>query len=170
MVNHTEPSSRIFSDQPAMNSSLRDRIVRTLDTLSDERGYQLLDYVEFLESKYAERTSQSPNALQRFAEGVEDTLRAGRVSASTIAETMGLMNKAMGVLSGVAAAGKSVASDVVDAASRNVARVTTERPSAVPTSPASPVAAPPAAATPAAPATPSTPPTPQSDSSGGTTT
>ena len=33
------------------------------------------------------------------------------------------MNKAMGVLSGVAAAGKSVASDVVDAASRNVARV-----------------------------------------------
>ncbi|HEY7860612.1 MAG TPA: hypothetical protein VIB98_04170, partial [Gemmatimonadaceae bacterium] len=50
----------------------------------------------------------------------------------SIAETMGLMNKAMGVLSGVAAAGKSVASDVVDAASRNVARVTAERPTAVP--------------------------------------
>ena len=113
-----------------MNSTLRDRIVRTLESLPDERGYQLLDYVEFLESKYAERTAQSPNALQRFAEGVEDTLRAGRVSASTIAETMGLMNKAMGVLSGVAAAGKSVASDVVDAAQRNVARVTTERPTA----------------------------------------
>ena len=73
-----------------MNSTLRDRIVRMLETLPDERGYQLLDYVEFLESKYAERTAQSPNALQRFAEGVEDTLRAGRVSASTIAETMGL--------------------------------------------------------------------------------
>jgi hypothetical protein len=111
-----------------MNSTLRDRILRTLDTLPDERGYQLLDYIEFLESKYAERTSQSPNALQRFAEGVEDTLRAGRVSAGTIAETMGLMNKAMGVLSGVAAAGKSVASDVVEAASRNVGRITTERP------------------------------------------
>ena len=67
-----------------MNSNLRDRIVRTLDVLPDERGYQLLDYIEFLESKYAERTAQSPNALQRFAEGVEDTLRAGRVSASTL--------------------------------------------------------------------------------------
>jgi hypothetical protein len=129
-----------------MNPTLRDRIVRTLDTLPDERGYQLLDFVEFLESKYAERTAQTPNALQRFAEGVEDTLRAGRVSASSIAETMGLMNKAMGVLSGVAAAGKSVASDVVDAASRNVARVTAERPTAVP------------------------PTTPPADPSGGTTT
>ena len=154
VVNHTKPRSRILTDQPAMNSTLRDRIVRTLETLPDERGYQLLDYVEFLESKYAERTSQSPNALQRFAEGVEDTLRAGRVSASTIAETMGLMNKAMGVLSGVAAAGKSVASDVVDAAQRNVARVTTERPPAAP--PTSPPASPPAA--------------PPADSSGGTTT
>jgi hypothetical protein len=150
VVNHTKPHSLIFSDQPAMNPTLRDRITRTLESLPDERGYQLLDYVEFLESKYAERTSQAPNALQRFAEGVEDTLRAGRVSASTIAETMGLMNKAMGVLSGVAAAGKSVASDVVDAAQRNVTRATTERPAAAP--PTSPPAAPPA------------------DSSGGTTT
>jgi hypothetical protein len=172
VVNHTKPSSRILTDQSAMNSTLRDRIVRTLETLPDERGYQLLDYVEFLESKYAERTSQSPNALQRFAEGVEDTLRAGRVSATTIAETMGLMNKAMGVLSGVAAAGKSVASDVVDAASRNVARVTAERPSAVPTT--APAPAPAAASSPdAAPVAPATPPAPSStstDTSGGTTT
>jgi len=143
-----------------MNSTLRDRIVRTLDVLPDERGYQLLDYIEFLESKYAERTAQVPNALQRFAEGVEDTLRAGRVSASTISETMGLMNKAMGVLSGVAAAGKSVASDVVDAASRNVALVTAERPTTAPstTAPASP-AAPPSAPT-AAPTTDTTEGTP----------
>jgi hypothetical protein len=105
-----------------MNTTLRDRILRKLDTLSDERGYQVLDYVEFLESRYAEKTAQSPNAFQRFAEGVEDSLRAGRVSAATIAETMGLLNKAMGVLSGVAAAGKSVATDVMDAASRGATR------------------------------------------------
>jgi|GEM_PF-211561 len=101
-----------------MNESLRDRILRRLDALSDERGYQVLDYVEFLESKYADKTAQVPNLFQRFTEGVEDSLRAGRVSASTIAETMGLLNKAMGVLSGVAAAGKSVASDVMGAATR----------------------------------------------------
>jgi hypothetical protein len=48
-------------------------------------------------------------------------MRAGRVSASTVAETMGLMSKAMNVLSGVAAAGKSVASDVVSAATQKPA-------------------------------------------------
>ncbi|HEU4643207.1 MAG TPA: DUF2281 domain-containing protein [Gemmatimonadaceae bacterium] len=110
-----------------MNELLRDRIVRKLETLPDERGYQLLDYLEFLESKYADKTAQTPNVFQRFAEGVEDSLRAGRVSASTIAETMGLLNKAMGVLSGVAAAGRSVASDVVTAATRGTPRATGEQ-------------------------------------------
>jgi hypothetical protein len=99
-----------------MNQFLRDRILRKLDTISDERAYQVLDFVEYLESKYAERQNPSANVLQRFAETVEDKLRAGRVSAATISETMNLMNKAMGVLSGVAAAGKSVANDIVGAA------------------------------------------------------
>ena len=99
-----------------MNQFLRDRILRKLDTISDERAYQVLDFVEFLESKYAERQNPTANVLQRFAETVEDKLRAGRVSAATISETMNLMNKAMGVLSGVAAAGKSVANDIVGAA------------------------------------------------------
>ena len=98
-----------------MNEFLRDRILRKLDTLPDERLYQVLDFVEFLESKYAQR--QNPqNVFTRFAEGVEDTLRAGKLSTSAISETMGLMNKAMGVLSGVAAAGRSVAGDIVTAA------------------------------------------------------
>ena len=100
-----------------MNEFLRDRIIRKLEALPDERLYQVLDYVEFLDSKYAARQNPSTNVFQRFAEGVEDKLRAGRVSASTISETMNLMNRAMTVLSGVAAAGKSVANDIVGAAS-----------------------------------------------------
>ena len=117
-----------------MNELLRDRILRKLESLSDDRAYQVLDYVEFLESKYADKTAQSPGVFQRFAEGVEDSLRAGRVSAATIAETMNLLNKAMGVLSGVAAAGKSVATDVVEAASRTTSRTGGDRsaPSAPP--------------------------------------
>jgi hypothetical protein len=95
-----------------MNSNLRDRIVRKLDTLSDERGYQVLDYVDFLESRYAEKAATPVSLLQRFTEGVEDRLRTGNVAASTVAETMGLLNKAVGVLGGVAAAGMSVATDV----------------------------------------------------------
>ena len=97
---------------------LRDRIMRKLETLSNDRLYQVLDYVEFLESRYAERQPTAASVFQRFTEGLEDTMRAGRLSADTIAQTMSLMNRAMGVLSGVAAAGKSVASDVVNAASR----------------------------------------------------
>ena len=99
-----------------MNSFLTDRVVRKLETLSDDRVYQVLDYIEFLESRYAETKPAPPGVFQRFAEGVEDTMRAGRVSASTVAETMSLLSKAMGVLGGVAAAGKSVASDLVGGA------------------------------------------------------
>jgi hypothetical protein len=99
-----------------MHEVLRDRILRRLEALPEDRLYQVLDYVEFLESKYAKRQAPEPNVLQRFAEGVEDTLRAGNLSASTVAEAMGFMSKAMGVLNGVAAAGKSVASDIVGTA------------------------------------------------------
>jgi hypothetical protein len=107
---------------------LRDRIMRKLETLSNDRLYQVLDYVEFLESRYAERQPSAASVFQRFTEGLEDTMRAGRLSADTIAQTMGLMSRAMGVLSGVAAAGKSVASDVVNAASRPPQRGATRPP------------------------------------------
>ena len=36
-----------------MNDLLKQRINRLLDSLNDERGYQVLDFVEFLNSKYA---------------------------------------------------------------------------------------------------------------------
>jgi hypothetical protein len=99
-----------------MNEHLRERILRKIDVLSDERGYQVLDYVEFLESKFAERQTPQSNAFTRFTEAVEDRLRAGKVSAAAIAETMGLLNRAANVLNGAVAAGKSVASDLVSAA------------------------------------------------------
>ena len=81
-----------------MNEHLRDRILRKLETLSDERGYQVLDYAEFLESRYAERESPNANTFTRFTEAIEDKLRAGKVSASAIAETVGFMNRAASVL------------------------------------------------------------------------
>lgn len=113
-----------------MNEFLHDRIMRKLSTLSDERLYQVLDYVEFLESRYAERPAPGTNVFQRFAETVEDRMRTGRVSAQTLTETMGLMNRAMSVLNGVAAAGASVAKDV-----RNVYDAATTAP---PTPPGQP--------------------------------
>jgi hypothetical protein len=99
-----------------MNPYVRDRINRKLDTLSDERLYQVLDYVDFLETKYAEKPAPTTNVFQRFTDGVEDKLRAGGLAVSTVSEAMGFLNKAMGVLSDVAQTTKTVASDVVTAA------------------------------------------------------
>ena len=105
-----------------MNDHLRERILRRLEALNDERGYQVLDYVEFLESKFAERQNPQSNAFTRFTEAVEDRLRAGKVSASAIAETMGLLNRAANVLNGAVAAGRSVATDIVSAAQNATVR------------------------------------------------
>ena len=84
-----------------MNEFLNKRIDRMLDTLSDERVYQVLDYIEFLESKYAAQDPTRPSPLQRLAETVEDTLRAGRVSASAIKGTMDTMAAAGRVMGGL---------------------------------------------------------------------
>jgi hypothetical protein len=99
-----------------MNEHLRDRILRKLEALSDDRGYQVLDYVEFLESRYAERQSPSANTFTRFTEAIEDKLRAGKVSASAIAETVSFMNRAANVLNSAVETGKNMASDLVNTA------------------------------------------------------
>ena len=142
-----------------MNPYLRDKLIQKLETLSDERGYQVLDYVEFLESRYADRSASAAagNPLSRFADAVEERMRAGKVSATTIAETMGLMNRAMGVLNGAAAAGKSVANDLMSATSGVVDAATTAA-SSRPSSPSSGAGQPGAGGTTAASDTGATPP------------
>ena len=87
----TDPSTPI---RMPVNENLRDRILRQLEVLSDERGYQVLDYVDFLADRYAEKPGGVPNPFVRFTDAVEDRLRAGKVSASAIAETVSLMNRA----------------------------------------------------------------------------
>jgi hypothetical protein len=95
-----------------MNEFLRKRIERKLESLPDERVYQVLDYIEFLESKYAARSSGEPSPFQKLAETVEDTMRAGRMSVSAIRGTMDAMGAASRVMGGLAAAGKAVVDQV----------------------------------------------------------
>jgi hypothetical protein len=97
-----------------MNEHLRQRILRRLESLSDDRGYQILDYVEFLESRYAEKSAPgaAANPFTKFTEAVEDKLRAGKVSASAISETVGLMNRATGVLNSALAATRTMATEL----------------------------------------------------------
>lgn len=95
-----------------MNEFLKKRIERKLENLPDERVYQILDYIEFLESKYAARSSSEPNAFQKLAETVEDTMRAGKMSVNAIRGTMDAMGAAGRVMGGLAAAGKAVVDQV----------------------------------------------------------
>lgn len=152
-----------------MNPYVRDRIHRKLETLSDERLYQVLDYVEFLEARYAEKPATPVNVLQRFAEGVEDKLRAGGLAVGTISETMGLLNRAVGVLNSVTQTTMTVAGDVVTAARTAVEQVgaptpaetgavTPVAPSVIPAAPATPASpTPPAASSPTDPNVPKPP-------------
>jgi hypothetical protein len=118
-----------------MNEQLMQRIQRRLETLTDERGYQILDYVEFLESKYASRAAPS-NLFAKISEGIEDTMRAARLPIRAIKGTTGLMDSAGKVMKGVAAAAQSVVDEALQAAE-------TARP-AVPGPAAPPKVAPPA--------------------------
>jgi hypothetical protein len=94
-----------------MNEILRERLRRLLDALSDDKAYQVLDYIEFLQSKYAERPAGAP-AFQKVAETLEDTMRAGRVPVSIIAGTMDVVAKAGQMLERVAAAGRAAVEEV----------------------------------------------------------
>jgi hypothetical protein len=100
-----------------MNDLLKQRLNRLLEDLDDERGYQVLDYVEFLASKYAAR-GQPTGILAKITETVENTMRAGKLPIQAISGTMGLMDSAAKVMKGLAAAGQAVVDEAVKAAER----------------------------------------------------
>src|SRR5207253_339798 len=90
----------------AVNDLLNERIRRKLDVMPDEQAYQVLDYIEFLESKYSQRAAGAP-AFQKVAETLEDTMRAGRMPVTIIRGTMDAVGKAGKFFEGLAAAGKA---------------------------------------------------------------
>lgn len=116
-----------------MNEHLKDRLLRKLETLSDERAYQVLDFVEFLESKYAERSAPT-NIFARITERVEDTMRAGKVPINAISGTVGVFDSASKVMKGLA----SAAGAVVDEASKTARELTQSPKASPPADPAPP--------------------------------
>lgn len=94
-----------------MNEVLNERIRRRLETLPEDKLYQVLDYIEFLESRFAVRSSGAP-AFQKVAETLEDTMRAGRVPLNIIRGTMDVVGKAGKVFESLAAAGKATVEEV----------------------------------------------------------
>jgi hypothetical protein len=97
-----------------MDDLLKQRISRLLETLDDEKAYQLLDYAEFLTSKYAGRT-EPQGLLAKITSTVENTLRAGKLPVQAITGTMSVMDSAAKVMKGLAAAGQAVVDEAVKA-------------------------------------------------------
>jgi hypothetical protein len=95
-----------------MDDLLKKRLTRLLETLDDEKGYQALDYLEFLTSKYAER-AQPDGLLAKITSTVENTMRAGKLPVQAITGTVGLMDSAAKVMKGLAAAGQAVVEEAV---------------------------------------------------------
>jgi hypothetical protein len=95
-----------------MHDVLRTRLLRKLESLPEAQVYQVLDYIEFLESKYARDLSSETTGLQSFAEKLEDQLRRRTVSPASLREAFQLISAADKVLSNVANLGKELLGDL----------------------------------------------------------
>ena len=91
-----------------MYDVLRDRIWRNLEALPEEKLYQVLDYIEFLNSKYSREPVRAGTPFQRFGERLEDKLRGNRVGLDAIRSTLGVVGTADRMVSGITEAGRSL--------------------------------------------------------------
>jgi hypothetical protein len=95
-----------------MTDVTRERVWRKLQALPDQQLYQVLDFIEFLESKYAPGRAAPPDAIQRFAERLEDGLRMRSVAPRVISGTVGIFGAARKVVQGVSEAGREILAEV----------------------------------------------------------
>lgn len=95
-----------------MHDVLRARLLRKIESLPEEQVYQILDYIEFLESKYSPDLSAEASGLQSFAEKLEDQLRKRTVSPASLREAFQLISAADRVLSNVANVGRELLGDL----------------------------------------------------------
>lgn len=95
------------------DSFLRRRLWRKLNELPDERLYQVLDYVEFLEQKYVDEPSK-PDGMQRIAEGIQDKLRARRAAPWAVKGVMGALSVVDRAVGTAAKTARTLAEEIAD--------------------------------------------------------
>lgn len=99
-----------------MHDVLRTRVMRKLESLPEGQLYAVLDYIDFLESKYAaDGESKRAGGLQRLAEGLEEGLRKRAFNPSNLREAFQVIAAADRALSGVTAAGRRVLGELSNA-------------------------------------------------------
>jgi Protein of unknown function (DUF2281) len=99
-------ATRAEPDEP-MEDVLRQRLIRKIESLPEEQVYQVLDYIEFLDTKYG-GTPEEASGLQKFAEGIQDKMRRKAMNPSTLREAFQILSTADKVLSSVSNAGKQL--------------------------------------------------------------
>lgn len=99
-------------EEQRMYDVLRDRIWRNLEALPEEKLYQVLDYIEFLNSKYSREPVRPGTPFQKFGERLEDKLRGNRVGLDAIRSTLGVVGTADRMVSGLTEAGRSLIREV----------------------------------------------------------
>ncbi|MEX2583219.1 MAG: DUF2281 domain-containing protein [Gemmatimonadota bacterium] len=96
-----------------MHDILRERLWRNLEALPEDRLYQVLDYIEFLSSKYArEGVKPAVSPLRKFGERLEDHMRVQGVGLSAIRGTIGAMGTADRMVTDLTEAGRSLLKEV----------------------------------------------------------
>ncbi len=99
-----------------MDEILRQRLLRTIESLPEEQVYQVLDYIEFLETKYGSDLQREASGLQRFAEGLQDRLRKKAMNPATLREAFQLISAADRALASVSKAGKQLMDELTGVA------------------------------------------------------
>ena len=96
-----------------MHDVLRARVMRILESLPEAQVYQVLDYIEFLDSKYGSPGEQKQaGGFQRLAEGIEDGLRNRSLDPSRLREAFQVFAAADRAMSGVAKAGRQLLDEI----------------------------------------------------------
>ena len=87
--------------------------MRKIESLPEAQVYQVLDYIEFLDSKYGSPDHQKQaGGFQRLAEGIEDGLRNRSLDPSGLREAFQVFAAADRAMSGVARAGRQLLDEI----------------------------------------------------------
>ena len=114
-----------------MDELLRRRLDRVLEGLSDEQIRRVIDYAEFLQSKYADRAT-TPSPIERLADGVEDTLRVTKLPFAAIKGTRDVLDTADRVVRGITDAGQTVVEGIREQLIEESTEEKSDRPSEKP--------------------------------------
>jgi hypothetical protein len=112
-----------------MNDNVKAKIISRLDYLDDDGGRQLFDYLEFLLSRY-NTSKRAPSTMQRIAEGLEDRLGPSQIADAASKGASQVVEALDSMISGIAAAAKTVTQDMSDPADKKPEEEKEDKPDA----------------------------------------